>query len=467
MKIMRRVDWVSFAIVSGLLLGSLGTVWFLGNAEAQRAQAAMSAQEYTNAFISYARAAQFLPWRDDLHEKAGVAAGMSGDFDAALSYLNGLSTLSERGWVVLAYAHAQQGDLAAALTVYEAGLQNFPTSAPLYSGLGTLYRIQKDWANEKKALEDQILYDEENVHAHYRLGLLASFLEPERALEHLTRAAALNPQLDPAVETMRSALNIASTQEDESQKLVTIGRALGLVQEWSLARSVFQEAVTVNAENAEAWAWLGEAEQQTGADGSEALDQAIALDKQSAIVRALRGLQWNRMGDYDRMLAEYSLAARIEPGNPAWQVAMGEAHLKLGDLAAALGNYTRATELAPEEALYWRLLAVICAENGVAVEEVALPAAQKAVELAPKDPTAWDALGLAYFSSGRYANAEESLKKAIELDVNYYAAYIHLAMNYLTQGNNPAAYDALIYVRDHDRGAYAERAKELLAQYFP
>lgn len=467
MKNMRRVDWVSFAIVSGLLLGSVGAVGFLGNAEAQRAQRAMEAQQYVQAFVSYARAAQLLPWRADLREKAGVAAGMHGEYDAALSYLNEVPELSERGWIVLAYAHAQKGNLPAALIAYQDGLREFPSSASLYAGLGTLYRMQKDWANEKKALESQLVYDEENVHALYRLGLLASVLDPEHALEYLTHASTLNPELEPAAQTLRSALNIASTQTDESQKLVTVGRALGLLQEWPLALSVFQQAVTVNAGNAEAWAWLGEAQQQTGMDGSAALDQAIALDKQSAIVRALRGLQWSRKGEYDRMLAEYSLAARLEPQNPAWQAAMGEAHLKLGDLAAALGDYTRATELAPQESQYWRLLAMTCAENGVAMEGVGLPAAQKAVELAPDDAAAWDVLGFAYFSSGRYANAEESLKTAIELDVNYYAAYIHLALNYLTQGNNPAAFDTLIYVRDHDAGVYGERAKQLLAQYFP
>jgi tetratricopeptide (TPR) repeat protein len=467
MKIMRRIDWVSFAIVGGLLLGSAGAVGILGNAEARRAQEAMNALDHASAFTSYARAVQFLPWRADLREKAGVAAGLSGDFDAAISYLKNLPTLSERGWIVLAHAYAQQGERTEVLRAYQHGLQAFPSSPSLYAGLGMLYRSEKDWANEKAALQNQLLYNAENVYAHYRLGLLSSFLDPENALDHLTRASTFNPEIDSATQTMRSALNIASTQTDESQKLVTVGRALGLLQEWDLASSVFQQAVTINAGNPEAWAWLGEAEQQRGQDGSAALDQALALDRESATIRALRGLQWSRQGNYDRMLAEYSLAARLEPQNPAWQAAMGEAHLKLGDLAAAIGFYTRATELAPQDASYWRLLAMTCAENGVAIEEVALPAAQKAAELAPADPAAWDALGFTYYSSGRYANAEAALKTAIELDVNYYAAYIHLALNYLTQGNRPAAYDALIYVRDHDTGPYAERAQELLSQHFP
>ncbi len=114
------------------------------------------------------------------------------------------------------------------------------------------------------------------------------------------------------------------------------------------------------------------------------------------------------------MLAEYLLAAEYEPKNPAWQASIGDAQLKLGDLSAALTAYQLATELAPDEATYWRLLAIFCAENGVHVEDVGLPAAQKAVEIAPDDPFALDALGWSYLASGRYANAEQTLMDVID-----------------------------------------------------
>lgn len=468
MKNMRGLNWVNIAIVLVLLLGSGGAVLFLGKSEEMHAEQAWAEMDYSNAARSYTRATQLLPWQADLREKAGVAAGMDGNFTEAISNLQHAHILSEQGWIMLAYAYFQNGDPASALTAYQNGLKNFPSSASLYSGLAVLYRSQEDWVNEKETLQNQIRLDEKNVYAHYRLGLLLSFLESDNAISELTIASSLDPQLDSAVQTVRTALNIASTQTDESQKLVTIGRSLGLVQEWPLALASFEKAVQSNAENAEAWAWLGEAEQQTGQDGSDALDQAVSLDDESVIVRALRGLHWSRVGNYERMLAEYSLAARIEPENPAWQIAMGDANLKRGDLAAALGQYKRATELAPDNPTYWRLLAILCAENGVAIEEVGLPAAQKAVELAPKDALALDALGFIYFSSGRYASAEDALMQALEIDPQLYAAHIHLAMNYLLQGNKTSAYQTLIYVRDaNPNSADGERAKELLAQYFP
>jgi len=134
----------------------------------------------------------------------------------------------------------------------------------------------------------------------------------------------------------------------------------------------------------------------------------------------------------------------------------------------ALTSYQKATELAPTETTYWRLLANFCSENGIQVEEVGLPAAQNAAQFAPSDPFALDALGWAYLSSGRYANAEQILLSVIAGYPNFFPAHIHLAMTYLVQGNRAAAFNQLTYTRDADAGGlYATQAEAMLKQYFP
>ena len=179
----------------------------------------------------------------------------------------------------------------------------------MYNLLALIYRQQKNWAAERDMLEKQIQLDAGSIYSHYRLGLLLTVLEPEQALTNLMLASSLDPEFDPAVQTLRAALNLSSTQPDASQQMVTIGRALGLVQEWDLSLAAFEKAIALDAKNAEAWAWLGEAKQQTGQEGSVELDHALTLDSSSVIVRALRGLYWNRQEKYSQMLAEYLKAA--------------------------------------------------------------------------------------------------------------------------------------------------------------
>jgi tetratricopeptide (TPR) repeat protein len=104
----------------------------------------------------------------------------------------------------------------------------------------------------------------------------------------------------------------------------------------------------------------------------------------------------------------------------------------------------------------------------VHLDDVGLPAAQKAVEISPDDPSALDALGWVYLSSGRYASAEQVLSDAVERFPQYLSAQLHLAITYLAQSNFPAAFDTLTKIQSTDpNGAYGGMAGQLLKQYFP
>jgi len=387
MEDMANKKLVIFAIV--LLLGgaSILPVLITGNIEMKKAEAAWAAEEFEIATESFARAAKLLPWRAELWEKAGISASMQPDLPNAIFYLSRASALSEAGWATLGYSYYFTGDLTLARQAFEKGVGS-NACAECLAGLASIYRDQKDWPAEHDALENQLKLDDKNVFAHYRLGLLLMVLQPEQALPELMLASSLDPQFGPAVNTLRAALNGSPTPASPAVRRTTIGRALGLVQEWDLSVAAFEKSIELDPESAEAWAWLGEARQQTGKDGRQALDRAVALDHKSVTVRALRGLYWGRQEKYQQMLAEYLLAAEYEPQNPAWQASIGDAQIKLGNLAAALDAYQHATELAPDDSTYWRLLAVFCAENGVRVEDLGLPAARQAAELAPEDPLA-------------------------------------------------------------------------------
>lgn len=450
------------------LLAALPAAFLVhGTSSLRKAELAWQAENYLAAAQSYARAAQSLPWRRDLWEKAGVAAAQGGDYSTAITHFEHTSAKTEEGWVWLATSHVQLGNFRSAISICEQGLSTFD-SAALYRLLAYIHRSQKEWAEEKNALINQARLMPDDAYVHYRLGLLWMLDDPTFAYEELARASSLNPEVDSAAQTLLSALNVSATQTDPSAQKLTIGRALGLVQEWYLALLTFEQAVHLDEKNAEAWAWLGEAKQQIGQDGRVELDRALSLNRQSVNVRALRGLYWSRVGKYEQMLAEYLLAAEYEPENPRWRASVGEAYARLGDVASALVAYQRAVEAAPDNALYLRLLAVFCAENGVYVEEIGLPAAQKAQSLAPNDPLVLDALGFSYFSSGRFANAEQTLLQAIELAPEHFPAHLHLATTYLAQGNLPAAFNTLTFVRDADESkVYAEAADQLLEKYFP
>jgi Flp pilus assembly protein TadD len=244
-----------------------------------------------------------------------------------------------------------------------------------------------------------------------------------------------------------------------------IGRGLGLVSEWKLARSAFEAAIDIDQKNGEAWAWLGEAKQQEKLpnEGSAELEQALKLAPNSATVRGLRGLYFQRTGNYRQALEEFQSAATLDPQNPTWFVSVGEAYSKNGDLIRALEAYQSATELAPGEASYWQLLAIFCAQNHINIKDVGIPAAQNAVLLTKSDANALDMLGWLLLLDARYKEAERTLKRALEREPQNASIHFHLGMLYLQTEDRTSAYDHLVQARDLGNSD----AESILKQYFP
>ncbi len=179
-------------------------------------------------------------------------------------------------------------------------------------------------------------------------------------------------------------------------------------------------------------------------------------------MRGLRGLHFQRIGNHSAALTEFQAAASLDPENPARFVSLGDAYALTGDLNHALESFQYAVLLTPEDAAYWRALAEFCGRQGIYLDEVGIPAAQRAVTLA-RDAENLDVLGWLYLLDARYAEAEQSLSDALARDPQNASVYFHLGLLYLQTGENAAAFENLIRARDLGNS----QADALLKRYFP
>jgi lipoprotein NlpI/predicted aspartyl protease len=88
-------------------------------------------------------------------------------------------------------------------------------------------------------------------------------------------------------------------------------------------------------------------------------DEAIRLNPQDAPTYGNRGHAWSRKGDYDRAIADYGEAIRLNPLRADYHLVRGYTQFWLGRFAASLPDLTESLRLNPNQsyAIIWRYLA--------------------------------------------------------------------------------------------------------------
>jgi tetratricopeptide (TPR) repeat protein len=422
--------------------------------------------------------AQFEPWRSGLWEVAGMYALQGENYESAIDYLRraqGSGVLSAEGYIRLGDAYQQVGDLAAAQASWNSGLQAGAAAGKVAERLLDVHRRQGDYESMIADLQTLAALNPGNAERQYQLGLYLSVRQPEAALAHLAQAAELEPALKPKADALVKGIQAARRADDSAYTLLEAGRALAVLSEWELATLAFQQATQRNPEFADAWAYLGEARQQTipagdtlAEQGLAELEKALELEPQSLAANTLLALYWQRRGEYGRALQVMQSLMGIYPDNPALQVEFGRALAQTGDLEAALQAYQRAIDLAPRNAAYWRLLAEFSVRHEYQVRQIALPAARRAAALNPGDPANSDMLGQVLLLLEDLTSAQGAFQRASEADAGYVPAQVHLGLVYMLRGERLEAYNKWTQVLQTAPGApAADQAKRLLENYFP
>jgi tetratricopeptide (TPR) repeat protein len=315
----------------------------------------------------------------------------------------------------------------------------------------------------------QVLRDDpENAEAYYRLGLLFTLLNPENAPAYFDQAAALDSAFRERAAKFTNTLRLAAFAEEPAHRLIQIGQALASEQEWTLAREAFRQSALANPYFAEAWAYFGEAQEQLGEDGRQALETAIQLNPQSFAANIFLGNYWQHHNQPEVALVYLQAAAQIEPDNPFLEADIGAALAAMGNYMDALEHYQRLLELAPNDINAWMMVAEFSLEYDVQVESVGVPAARQAVIMDEYNPKALTLLARAYSLQGDDLLAARFFQQALEANPNYAPTHYYLGFHYLTQGDAGAARPHLEKaVELAENGEIGKLAQALLDQYFP
>src|SRR5262249_51402170 len=134
-----------------------------------------------------------------------------------------------------------------------------------------------------------------------------------------------------------------------------------------------------------------------------------------------RGIAFDRLGQPDRAVADFSRAIDLAPNQPELvQVYLlrAQALSRLGRFEQARTDYQTFLQRVPTHAeahiaLAWLL--ATCPDAKVRDPAQAVTLARQAIQLAPKEKNYWQTLGVAHYRAGDWKAAIGALDKSVEL----------------------------------------------------
>ncbi len=197
----------------------------------------------------------------------------------------------------LAFAQAERGDPAGAITHYQRALESDPDLEQVHYNLGLLYADSDDVESAASHYREAVRLDPEFARAHNNLGsVIQDQGLVEEAIGHYTAAIRTDPELLPA-------------QRNLAKALLSAGRS--------------QEALTQ-------------------------IDLLAELEPNNNDLSFLRGGAYLQLGDLSRAAAAFRENLAKQPGNAQVHNDLGTALIGMQDFPGAIEQFEKALEISPD-----------------------------------------------------------------------------------------------------------------------
>jgi tetratricopeptide (TPR) repeat protein len=142
--------------------------------------------------------------------------------------------------------------------------------------------------------------------------------------------------------------------------------------------------------------------------------EAIRLDPHSDYFYLLRSMAWDAKGEYAKAMADCNEAVRLDPRNSSNYVCRGQVWIELKKIDNALNDFDQASRLDPKYATPYICRGMAWHAKGDFAK--AIEAYNQAMQIDPKDMSAYYYRGLSRVAKREYDQALDDFDRALRLD---------------------------------------------------
>ena len=292
---------------------------------------------------------------------------------------------------------------------------------------------------------------------------LLSIYESDRAIDHLRALSNQNADESALERELLRAIRSSEQEGSPAYTLAQVGQVFARFQEWQLARLAFEQAISMDPGYAEALAYLGLSKLQSGEEGFEELYTALEIKDDNPRTYIFLAMQHQILGEVEAAREALDNAARLDPENPAIAAQLGSVYAEIGDFSAATQAYLVATDLAPDDARFWLLLADYSLQHDLDLRGIGLPAARNAISVDPDDPHGYEMLSKILLELQEFTLATRSIRTTLEMEPRSAQAHYAYGLLLLAKGQKENAGAAFLAASMLDgSGKYDEIAARFL-----
>ncbi len=402
-----------------------------------------------------------------LYQNAGEAAFLVGEIEMAKYYLelaDKNNDLDESGLLILGEVHQQNGDWKQAVKVWKKINLNKRNTNEVSTRLLNVYINRYMWSDAEKTLKTHLAIVPYDGYSSEMLGWIEVFIEPGKARSIFYDLSEGRNNIYQDVYNLID--KYPSAEEDADQEGIwwlEVGDLAVKKGQYDIALKAFEKSTEINGKFAVGWAKTALQKQSMHIDSEKEIALAEKFGENDSIANAMLAEYWYIEKKPELSIIYLHKALEVDPNSQHSSLRLSQILSEIGNINEGL-KYIKLSALQLNTANSWKNVIIYCLENGIYIQDEALPAARKALGLEPDSPEILDLAGQVFVALEDDITAERYFTQAVTKDKSYYLAHLHLGSLYARIGAIEKARNHLtIAAQQSEDLAIREQAKKIIS----